>query len=1109
MQPERLNFLIRRLAAIWLAITAGIVSLAGLGWLANNPVLMTFGEKYFPIPPASILSFLFLSGALWVYVQEESSPVGGRNLLRRKLLRRAALVSAALVAALSLLVLLDQLTGLGAGFERALFGLPPTENMAGRMSPVIAVMLLLSAGVVLLLLLAPAGHPRASRLAAWGGMLLGGIGAILALWYGYGTPFFYDTGIVPPSLPAALALISFGLSLIYVVTPYLPALRFYYGDAPQARLVRALIPAVIALFLLENWVEDFLLPDMRLGGPTWALAVTVVGTSIAAAVIWLIARSTGSDLERVQDALRASEQRFYGIVEHSVDGVTMTDERGLITEWNVMQEAITGLPAQAVLGRPLWEVQAQFDPSGDENPARLESLRAMLERVLQTGDGSAIARPTEIPFRRTDGSQRFMQSVSFPIPTAQGHVLCILARDVTRRKQADEALFWELAENAALSSLYKPLIAANTTLNDVADAILAQAQSLTGSLHGYVSVVDPLTRANILLTLTSMMEHCLVKNPSDRVTSFPVGADGKYNGLWGYALNTRQAFYTNDSRTHPAVRGVPEGHIAVEQFLSAPVLLGDELVGQIALTNPGRDYGDHDLEAIKRLGEYYALAIQRHRTETALKGEHENLQKVFQAVPVGMLLLNDRTEIVQANTTFGTIVLREPEDLIGRRLGDGLRCVHSGENERGCGFSPSCPFCPLRRNVEFSLTHRASVRNVEACMTLELTAGMRPSDGKPELRWININAEPVIIDKEQHVIVAIEDISARKQTEAALQRSEERYRLLFSQMSDGFALHEIICSEDGKPVDYRFLEVNPAFEQQTSLKASELIGKQVRQLMPQTEDYWIETYGKVALSQQSFSLENYSQALGRWYQVLAFSPKPGQFATLIKDITERKQSELRLQEMLHEKDILLKEVHHRVKNNLQIVNSLISLYADTVEDPVAVQAFQDCRNNIRAISLVHENIYRSQNLAQIDADDYLPGLLHHLQMALGRQSGEVKLHLDIQPVSLDVDDAIPCGLIVTELFTNAFKHAFPPGQRMTGDQSNELWVEFGLSKNHDYCLSVRDNGIGLPANFDLHQGHSLGLQLVDMMARQLKGKLEIGCDSCQGQGSCFQVSFPR
>jgi PAS domain S-box-containing protein len=192
-----------------------------------------------------------------------------------------------------------------------------------------------------------------------------------------------------------------------------------------------------------------------------------------------------------------------------------------------------------------------------------------------------------------------------------------LAREVTERRQAEEGLEWELAVNKELAKLSGALITPTSSVQDIAEIVLDSGKTLTRSEHGYVSSIDPETRDTIAHTLTKMMgKECLVRG-EDRRIRFPIGADGLYPSLWGHSLNSREGFLTNSPETHKASRVIPEGHIPLKNFLSVPAMIGEEMVGQIALANSTRDYADRDLEAAKRLAEMYAMAIQRRRAEEA------------------------------------------------------------------------------------------------------------------------------------------------------------------------------------------------------------------------------------------------------------------------------------------------------------------------------------------------------------------------------------------------------------------------------------------------------------------------------------------------------------
>ena len=218
------------------------------------------------------------------------------------------------------------------------------------------------------------------------------------------------------------------------------------------------------------------------------------------------------------------------------------------------------------------------------------------------------------------------------------------------------------------------------------------------------------------------------------------------------------------------------------------------------------------------------------------------------------------------------------------------------------------------------------------------------------------------------------------------------------------------------------------------------------------------------------------------------------------DITERKRARNILRESLEEKTALLKEIHHRVKNNLQIVVSLLGLQSRKLKDPAFIAALQDTRDRVSSMALLHELLYTSENLSRIDLPKYVKELCGHLKRSFGSTAACVNLENQVAPLTLPLDQAVPCGLILSELISNALKHGFPDGRAGT------VTVEVGPTDNHSLFLSVRDDGVGLSPKQGDHRDSSLGLRLVENLTAQLRGHLTT--EEPDGPGIVFRIEFP-
>ncbi len=210
-----------------------------------------------------------------------------------------------------------------------------------------------------------------------------------------------------------------------------------------------------------------------------------------------------------------------------------------------------------------------------------------------------------------------------------------------------------------------------------------------------------------------------------------------------------------------------------------------------------------------------------------------------------------------------------------------------------------------------------------------------------------------------------------------------------------------------------------------------------------------------------------------------------------------RDSEKRLRASLDKKEVLLKEIGHRVKNNLQIISSLLSLQSRDIQDELALRAFQVSQDRIRAMALVHEKLYQSDDLSRIDFGEYIKSLATDLGSSYGLSSRDIDLKIDVDNILLGVDTAIPCGVIVNELVANSLKHAFP------GGRSGEIAISF-RKVDGQYTMIFKDDGVGLPEDLDISHPSSLGLTIVKALTGQLGGTISLGRN-----GGCeVTITFP-
>jgi PAS domain S-box-containing protein len=409
------------------------------------------------------------------------------------------------------------------------------------------------------------------------------------------------------------------------------------------------------------------------------------------------------------------------------------------------------------------------------------------------------------------------------------------------------------------------------------------------------------------------------------------------------------------------------------------------------------------------------------------------------------------------------------------------------------------PISELKNAAEMigkgNLEHKVAVKTKDEVGQLALTFNKMTESLKKsndELNRANIELKQEIIE--------------RTKAEDALQLSEQRYRTITTTANDA-----IIMMDDIGNISFW----NPAAEKLFGYTKEEVLGKDLHNLLAPYR--YISAYQKGI---KKFKETGEGALIGKTVELEAIKKDGTEFPVelslsalyvknklnaigIVRNITDRKSSEEKIIKSLEEKEVLLKEIHHRVKNNMQVISSLLDLQEGCLKEKQSIEIFNESRSRIKAMSLVHEKLYYSEDLAQIDFNDYIDSLVNGLFTLYGFNPSLISVKINAKGVTLGIDTAIPCGLIVNELVSNSLKYAFPKGRE------GEIMISLKKASNearcdNEYDLTVCDNGIGLPESLDFEETETLGFQLVAILAEhQLQGRIDLNRE----KGTEFHIRF--
>lgn len=462
----------------------------------------------------------------------------------------------------------------------------------------------------------------------------------------------------------------------------------------------------------------------------------------------------------------------------------------------------------------------------------------------------------------------------------------------------------------------------------------------------------------------------------------------------------------------------------------------------------------------------------RKKAEEALRENEEQLRTLVEAMPEVIYFKDTQGRNIIVNKAYEELVGLKKEQILGK----------TDEELLPPDLAEQC-----RKSDEEAIKKRKLIRSEEQTI----------NKGGDKIFFESIKAP--LIDKSGNIkglIGVSRDITDRKQSEERLQIEKARLDQLFESAREGI----VTVDKEG-----RVVRINNEFIRLFGYTPEEVRGRDIDELVvPKGELNKGISITKKVTRGKNIAFEASRRCKDRTLIDVSVLASPiivnGEVIAayaIYRDISERKQAEEKIKASLKEKEVLLREIHHRVKNNMQIISSLLRLQSRQIKDKKILDSFNVSQNRIRSMALIHESLYQSKDLAKINFYDYIKRLTIHLFSIYRTGMDGIELKVEVKDIFLDINRAIPCALIVNELVSNSLKHAFPNGDK------GEIAVKMDEDKRGRYTLIVRDTGIGFPEKVDFHKTETLGMQLVTDLVRQLKGNIKLK----RLEGTEFRIVF--
>jgi len=835
------------------------------------------------------------------------------------------------------------------------------------------------------------------------------------------------------------------------------------------------------------------------------------------------------DRKRIEKALRESEEKYRAIFESFHDVYYRTDKEGLVTIISPSVRTHAGYDPEDIIGHPVTD----FYLNPEDRETFIQKLKKKgavndYELKLKAKDGSVIetSMSAHIIFGN-DGEPAGVEGV---------------LRDITERKRAEEALkeseekYRELVEN--LTEVIYALKPSGEVLY-VSPAVKSligyspkeiEGQSFTGLIH---EDDLPLASERIqkILSGASVTGEYRIRAKTGQIrwistTSRPIFKGKRAVGIQGILTDI-----TERKKTEETMQFM---QFSIDRAADAAFWMGKDArfiyVNDAACRSLGYSRKEllkmsvHDIDPdfpaevwpdhwkdVKKRGSFSLESHHRTKKGRVFPVEVTVNYLEFGGKEYNCAFVKDITERKQAEEA-----LRENEERFRTivETAPGMLMI-SDTQGNNIYVSPNCEKLTGYTQEELQGTMKWWVHKddtLKARKIFEQT--FRKGKGGKDFEykavkkngdiWYASSTWEPLRDKEENllgIVMQTVDITERKRTEEELQAREAYLDQLFE------SAQEAIVMADNKG---RALRINQEFTGLFGYTQEEAVGKVLDELIAPKKLQKSATLitEKVTKGERTAFEAIRCRRDGQMIAVsvlaspIVIGGKQVGTYGIYRNITERKKAEEQIKASLKEKEILLQEVHHRVKNNMQIISSLLNLQSRHVKDEESLGLFKSSQNRVKSMALIHERLYQSKDFSRIDVADYVQNLTNHLFITYGISKDAVKLKINIQDIFLDINTAIPCALIINELVSNSLKHAFPNGKK------GMIKISMRPLGKREMELVVGDNGVGMPEDANLKNTKSLGLYLVSMLAEdQLHGEIKL--DKTEGMAFRFRLRVKK